>query len=319
MGVIDVEGKKYFSNVKYFADLFNYLLYGGTPVIDPKKLTELDTDLIVTPYGNGAKVRVQKYRDLLRLWGAYMDETAAYVMLGAELQGTTNYAMPVKKGLYDMIGYANQVEEAKKSYQKKDEKNDSQEDNKTGKIKLTSAEFLSGFRKGDKLIPIITVTVLLSGDDWDGPEDLYGMLDIKDKRLLKFIPNCPINLIAPYRIPDSDFDKFNTDVGLVLKALKYEKVGADKILEELTYEQIDRKTVEFLNAVANLKLGLSEKEDQVDMFKSIQDHNTKMMVIAVIKYGRKRGDSDDVIIADAMEMFDVTREYVLELMKTEEA
>ena len=55
------------------------------------------------------------------------------------------------------------------------------------------------------------------------------------------------------------------------------------------------------------------------MFKSIQDHNTKMMVIAVIKHGRKRGDSDDVIIADAMEMFDVTREYVLELMKTEAA
>ncbi len=55
------------------------------------------------------------------------------------------------------------------------------------------------------------------------------------------------------------------------------------------------------------------------MFKSIQDHNTKMMVIAVIKHGRKRGDSDDVIIADAMELFDVTREYVLELMKTEAA
>lgn len=69
--------------------------------------------MIVTLYGNGAKVQVQKYRDLLRLWGAYMDETAAYVMLGAELQGTTNYAMPVKKGLYDMIGYANQVEKAK--------------------------------------------------------------------------------------------------------------------------------------------------------------------------------------------------------------
>ena len=55
------------------------------------------------------------------------------------------------------------------------------------------------------------------------------------------------------------------------------------------------------------------------MFKSIQDHNTKMMVIAVIKHGRKRGDSDYVIIADAMEMFGVTREYGLELMKTESA
>ena len=56
-----------------------------------------------------------------------------------------------------------------------------------------------------------------------------------------------------------------------------------------------------------------------DMFKSIQDHNTKMMVIGAIKYGRKCGDSDDVIIADAMELFGVTREYVLDLMKTEAA
>jgi len=211
------------------------------------------------------------------------------------------------------------VEEAKKSYQKKDEKNDSQEDNKTGKIKLTSAEFLSGFRKGDKLIPIITVTVLLSGDDWDGPEDLYGMLDVKDKRLLKFVPNCPINLIAPYRIPDSDFDKFKTDVGLVLKALKYEKVGAYEVLKELTYERIDRKTVEFLNAVANLKLELSEKEDQVDMFESIQNYNKKMMIMGAIKLARDEGYSDDAIIAKMMRSFDVTREYVLDLMKTEAA
>ncbi len=55
------------------------------------------------------------------------------------------------------------------------------------------------------------------------------------------------------------------------------------------------------------------------MFKSIQDHNTKMMVIGAIKAFRKEGKSDDVIIADAMELFGVTREYVLDLMKTEAA
>jgi hypothetical protein len=55
------------------------------------------------------------------------------------------------------------------------------------------------------------------------------------------------------------------------------------------------------------------------MFESIQNKYKMMMVIGAIKHGRKCGDSDDVIIADAMEMFDVTREYVLELMKTEAA
>ena len=60
------------------------------------------------------------------------------------------------------------------------------------KIRLTSDEFLSGFRRGDKLIPIITATVLLSNKEWKGPRDLYDMLDVKDDTLLRFIPNYPM-------------------------------------------------------------------------------------------------------------------------------
>ena len=110
MGVIDTEGKKYLSKNKFFADMFNYILYDGKAVIQPEELRELDTTEIAIPYGNGARVPVQKYRDLLKMWSAYMDDTAVYVMLGAELQGNTHYAMPVKKGLYDMLGYARQVD-----------------------------------------------------------------------------------------------------------------------------------------------------------------------------------------------------------------
>ena len=55
------------------------------------------------------------------------------------------------------------------------------------------------------------------------------------------------------------------------------------------------------------------------MFKSIQDHNTKMMIMGAIKVFRDEGHSDDAIIAKVMKSFDVTREYVLELMKTEAA
>ena len=55
------------------------------------------------------------------------------------------------------------------------------------------------------------------------------------------------------------------------------------------------------------------------MFESIQNKYKMMMVIGAIKAFRKEGKSDDVIIADAMELFGVTREYVLDLMKTEAA
>ena len=59
------------------------------------------------------------------------------------------------------------------------------------KIRLTSEEFLTGFRKEDEIIPIITAMVLLSDEEWKGPRDLYDMLDVKDDTLLRFTPNCP--------------------------------------------------------------------------------------------------------------------------------
>ncbi len=86
MGVIDTEGKQYLSNPVFFADAFNYLLYDGEQVINPEELRELDTTELTVPYGNNARFPVQKYRDLLKLWNAMMDENAIYVILGAELQ-----------------------------------------------------------------------------------------------------------------------------------------------------------------------------------------------------------------------------------------
>ncbi len=66
LGAIDVEGKQYLSNPVFFADAFNYLIYDGEQVIKPEKLQELDTTELTVPYGNNARVPVQKYRDLLK-------------------------------------------------------------------------------------------------------------------------------------------------------------------------------------------------------------------------------------------------------------
>ena len=58
LGAIDTEGKQYLSNSVFFADAFNYLLYGGEQVIKPEELRELDTTELTVPYGNNARVLV---------------------------------------------------------------------------------------------------------------------------------------------------------------------------------------------------------------------------------------------------------------------
>ena len=51
MGLADTVTKVYMKDNSVFADAFNYLIYGGEAVVDPKQLQELDTTEIALPFG----------------------------------------------------------------------------------------------------------------------------------------------------------------------------------------------------------------------------------------------------------------------------
>ena len=70
MGLADTVTKAYMKDNSVFADAFNYLIYGGEAVVDPKQLQELDTTEIALPFGSQdeegkqPEEAVQKYRDV---------------------------------------------------------------------------------------------------------------------------------------------------------------------------------------------------------------------------------------------------------------
>ncbi len=323
MGVIDTEGKRYLSNNDIFADAFNYLVYGGKQVIKADELREIDTTELALPYGNGAKVPVQKYRDILKLWDAKMDDDAIYVILGTELQDKVHYGMPVKDGLYDMLGYSNQIDEIRRSY-----RNQSGKDNTDGelvldgdslKIKLTSEEFLSGLRKGDKLIPIITAVVYLGDTPWDGPRSLHEMLDFKNDAIKDFVPDYRINLISPADMDDDEFTKFNTDLGFAMNVIKHQSDNADEIIGATNHRKIDRDTAVFLNTAVKLNLEYEEKTGGVDMCLAMEKKQTKDEITGAIRILKSTGATDNDIIAKIMDTFHVTKEYVLTLLSLQKA
>ena len=216
MGAIDTETKAYLSDRRRFADAFNFSVYDGDEVILADNLKELDTAAIALPYGVDAKAAVQKYRDLLKLYTVMQDERAIYLVLGLEIQALVHYAMPVRGMLYDALNYARQVTEAAASYRQEAKNEDS-----TRNTSLTQEEYLSGFRKEDRLTPVITLTLCLSAEPWDAPTSLHEMLDIEDKRLLRFVPDYKLNLLTPAQIADDEFAKFRTGLGAVMQFAKH--------------------------------------------------------------------------------------------------
>ena len=280
MGKTDIITKDYVRDGHIFADVFNKLIYEGRNVIDPKALRSVDATVIGMPYGTeDAGVPVQKFRDALKCLGAMEDDSAIYLLLGVEVQSETHYAMPVRNMLYDALQYVAQVDEAAKSYH---EKNGAKV-----KKRSTPAEYLSGFYRDDKLLPVITVTLHLGVDEWDGPMTLHEMLALNRSELLEFLPDYRMNLISPMSLTDEEINQFHTSLREVMLFIKYskdkKKLG-ELLCSDERFQAMERDVVRVIKAVTRVELELKEEQEVVDVCQAWKEMGEDMR-----REGRKEG------------------------------
>ena len=268
MGRRDIITKEYMEDTEVFADVFNHMIYKGEKVIDPKNLKELDTANVVIPYGaDGAEVPYQKYRDVFKILCVMEDENAVYLLLGVENQSNVHYAMPVKNMVYDSLEYAAQVQKAEASHKKAwKEKNPKEK-------KPDYAEFLSGFYREDRLLPITTVVVYFGADSWDAPRSLHEMLVVQDEKILALVPDYRINLIAPGEMSEEELEHFTSNFREVMQFIKYSK-DTEKLSQLVkgndAFETMDRKAVRVMEEMTGMKIEKEVEEEKVNVCKAIQ-------------------------------------------------
>ena len=207
--------------------------------------------------------RMQKLRDIFKNASIKYTGKSYVVLIGVENQSDIHYAIPVKNMFYDVMAYGNQVKETAKKHRKE-------------KDTATSDEFLSGFTKEDKLIPVITITVYLGTKEWDGPRKLSDMFGDVDEELLPSIPDYRINLLAPREI--TDFTGFRTSIRQLFEVLKnaYDKEKMQEVLQnDEKFSRVDRETVEAINLFAGTDIDIDEKEEVIDMCKAWEDQKNE--------------------------------------------
>jgi len=131
---------------------------------------------------------------------------------------------------------------------------------------LKDAEFLSGFSKTDKIIPVISLVVYFGSDKWDGPRSLKEMFpeDIAQE-ILDEVEDYRLHLIIPSEI--EDFSMFKTDFG---KAMKYIAVSEDKntlmkLTEEESYRTVKGETARLINECIGSEIVVLEEEEDKNM------------------------------------------------------
>lgn len=111
---------------------------------------------------------------------------AVLAILGLEDQMKIHYAMPVRTMLLDAVDYSNQC------------KNISQE-HRQAKDLEPGAEFLSGMKPDDCILPVLTLVIYYGEQPWEKPESLWDMMDIPEE-LKPYINNYRIHV---FQIRDS--------------------------------------------------------------------------------------------------------------------
>ena len=252
MGKPNIVTKRYMQDNARFADLCNFYLFDGQQVIKPENLVERDVTELALPKGFENAKAVEKVRDILKGCCVKTAGGITYLIIGIENQNDAHYAMVVRSMLYDSLNYSSQVESYAKQHRKDKD--------------IAGAEFLSGFAKDDKLIPVITLTIYWNTGKWDGARSLHELLKVSDNSILKYVSDYKLNLIVPEEI--EDFDKFKTELGPLLEFIN--AAGSDNTLEEALdekgkqWEKMSVEAIDLLNTCLDAKLQIDDgSEEQV--------------------------------------------------------
>lgn len=165
------------------------------------------------------------------------------LIIGVEHQSDIDPAMPVRVMGYDVNTYEKQIRRLKKIHKRKKD--------------LSSKEYIRGLSMEDRLAPVITIVLYFGEEEWSGPMDLHGLLELggEMERLKQYIPNYRIHVLEVRRY--EYWEKFTTDMKLLFGYLREikNKQTLLKYLEENkeAYQHLSEDTFDLICAVTDVE------------------------------------------------------------------
>ncbi len=187
----------YLGDPERFADFLNALWFSGNRILTSDNIRECKAD----------SSRIWKDADTLHTSEIFRDLTrevslgAHTLLVALEAQSDIHYAMPVRVINGDSMQYHEQWRRIRNRHRQRRD--------------LRGAGYLSGFHKKDRLFPVITLVLYFGRKPWDGPDNLWDMMNIEEfpETVRQYIADYPLRLIDVRRYPHSE--RFCTDLRVV--------------------------------------------------------------------------------------------------------
>ena len=267
----DVYLKEFWRDNKRFADLFNTVLFHGKQQLDPNRLQEMDSDLSSVLSLNGYLETLSRTRDVIKK----TDGVNTYVIFGLESQLEVHYAMPLRNMLYDGLTYLKQVMLLQKQ-------------NRGEKKKKSTAEFLSGLKRDDRIHPVITIVLYYGEKEWDGPISLKDMMIPMEPEVEALFVDYKMHVVQVTKSDEYTFStsELQTFFDVSRKIFRGEFESLVKTYEE-TIEQELAIAIGLVTGYDDLVAYSLEREEGIAMCNAVKAFEQKNLDL-----GRKEGKKE---------------------------
>lgn len=164
-----------------------------------------------------------------------------------ENQEKLDYRLPLRVLGYEVGAYEHQAAEIYREIRR---------NGRNSETGLSSGEYLYGFRKSDRLHPMITIILYYGEEEWDGSRDLHGILDFQDipEQIRQYVQNYRIHVIDVRRMERTDL--FRTDLRQVFDLIRFsgnrERLR-DLIEQEPAYGKLEEDAFDFASSYVGLR------------------------------------------------------------------
>ena len=302
--------KNYWSGNEQFADLFNAVLFEGKQAIRPEELEDVDTEESSVLEHKDYAESIRASRDNIKVSKRSTAFRVELVMLGMESQEHIHYAMPMRIMGYDYGTYKKQYDSNAKKYQ-------------TAKG-LEEDEYLSGMKKTDRFIPVITMVVYYGEKPWDGAVSLHGMLNIPEE-MKAFVNDYKILLVEARENSLTLHNMKNVAFFNLMKVILDKSLSRDearkKVIDYAREHKVDKSVIMTVAGATNCKIdynALSEKGDfdMCTLFDEIAKENeTKGEAKGIVETGFDFGLSENDILKRLQEKLNLSLQMAQEYIK----
>lgn len=227
MGREDIKLKSYLENGRRYADLWNGAVFGGKEVLKADQLVEANPVL----YQPDGQAVFERNRDLVMKQNR---DGQSFAIFAVENQKMIDYSMPARIMLQEALEYNRQirttVRKNKSAAQRCNleglgiENLEDKSISGTADVYCDTGEWLYGFKKTDRLCPVVTLVVYWGEEKWRGARSLRDMINFNicnsslEKELRRLVPEYPIHFMDVSTF--EHFEYFRTELRPLLELFK---------------------------------------------------------------------------------------------------